>query len=431
MRARQVEPWYAAAGLMFGFAIACRPHLGLAGAIAFAVLTVFRTRRRELLCFAAPLALAGAAICVYNFARFGNPFEFGFQYQLAGPGQNHIGLSLRNLPIGLYFMLGCPPHFSPVFPWFRMMFSPPFGSQAYAFPPEFFIEPTVGALWGAPFLLFALFPPRRIAEDAGAALRIVAFSSAAILLFLCFTHLQSHRYEIDFLPLAVLAALAVAAIRIGPSGGLRRAALIASLSLATGFGVIVNLAFGIAGPYNDILKHRPRRFFTIARWFSPLPDLRALYNPEVETAFTARFASQPDGFKEPLLLIGEQIFRDFVYVEHRHGALHVISQADASQAAADLPAQSGPVRFRIVYAPGSGDLTVFAGGRQVLTHHIGVLVTAPAQVTVGENRADPYLCAPRFTGALDSVEKTVRIRVSRRHGRWSERERREQSGMRD
>ncbi len=154
MRTARPELWYAASGLMFGFAIACRPHLGLAGAIAFTVLAISRSRRRELLCFAAPLVLAGAAIAAYNFARFGNPFEFGFRYQLAGLGQNRIGLSPRNLPIGFFFMLLCPPHFSRVFPWFRMMFSLPFGSEAYGFPPEFFIEPTVGALWGAPFLFF-------------------------------------------------------------------------------------------------------------------------------------------------------------------------------------------------------------------------------------------------------------------------------------
>ena len=37
MRASRGALWYAAAGLMFGFAIACRPHLRLAAAIAFAV----------------------------------------------------------------------------------------------------------------------------------------------------------------------------------------------------------------------------------------------------------------------------------------------------------------------------------------------------------------------------------------------------------
>jgi hypothetical protein len=408
MRARPAGPWYTAAGLMFGFAIACRPQLGLAGAIAFGVLAMLRTRRRELLYFAAPLALAGAVICVYNFARFGNPLEFGFRYQLAGLGQNRLGLSLHNLPIGLFFMLGCPPHFSLVFPWFRMMFSVPFGSEAYGFPPEFFIEPTVGALWGAPFLGFALFTPRGIAVEARAALRIAALSSAAVLLFLAFTHLQSHRYEIDFLPLAVLAALAAAAIRISRSAGLRKVALIAVLTVAVVFGGVMNLAFGFAGPYNDILKHRPRRFFTIARWFSPVADLRQLYNPEIETAFTARFASQPDGFKEPLVVIGKQTFRDFVYAEHQQSGLRVVSEADTSKAAVDLPVPAGPIKFRIVYTPGAGDLAVFANGAQILTHHIGVLVTAPAQVTVGENRADRYICGLRFTGTLDSVEKTVR-----------------------
>ncbi len=156
------------------------------------------------------------------------------------------------------------------------------------------------------------------------------------------------------------------------------------------------------------LKHRPRRFFTIARWFSPNPDLRPLYNPQVDAAFTVRFAARPDGFREPLLVIGEQTFCGFVYAEHQPGGLRIVSQAGKSQAMADLPLETGSIEFRIVYAPATGDLMVFNNGRLALTHHIGILVAAPSQVTVGENHADRYICNTRFTGALDAVAITVR-----------------------
>ena len=76
--------------------------------IALAGLAVFRARSRgllrallsrELVAFAAAFALAGLAVATYNYQRFGNPFEFGFRYQLAGPGQNRIELARRNLAI--------------------------------------------------------------------------------------------------------------------------------------------------------------------------------------------------------------------------------------------------------------------------------------------------------------------------------------------
>ena len=83
------EPlWLAASGLMFGLSIGCRPHLGLAAVIATAMLAVWFGRVRRLpaiISFLAPLVAAGLAIALYNYQRFGNPFEFGVRYLLATP----------------------------------------------------------------------------------------------------------------------------------------------------------------------------------------------------------------------------------------------------------------------------------------------------------------------------------------------------------
>jgi hypothetical protein len=40
-------------------------------------------------------------------------------------------------------------------------------------------------------------------------------------------------------------------------------------------------------------------------------------------------------------------------------------------------------------------------GREVLTHKLESLFTAPAQVTVGKNTIDPDVSAPFFTGRLE------------------------------
>ena len=125
---------------MFGLAVASRPHLvftGLTAATGLAVLFVRRRgyasglRSRGFLAFCVAYMLVGAVVAAYNYARFGNPLEFGFTYQLAGPGQNRLDFSTRNLIPGLYFMLLSRPELSPVFPWMRMVFRFPFDFTRY------------------------------------------------------------------------------------------------------------------------------------------------------------------------------------------------------------------------------------------------------------------------------------------------------------
>jgi hypothetical protein len=353
--------------------------------------------------------LVCALIGAYNFARFGSPWEFGFRYQLNRAGQHDLGLSLVNLPLGLYYLLGCAPDFSPVFPWVRMLFRNPFNSSAYAFPPLYFIEPTVGALWAAPVLAWAAFPPRGIAAEARLVLRVAALSAAGILLFLAFTHLASHRYEMDFVGIGLLAAGAGAGIRIARARGRRRAAIACAFLAASLFGIVVNLALGVAGPYNDMLIHRPARYFAIAGWFSPWPELRPLYCPKIDVTFVAHFRRAANRFKEPLLTIGQQNLRDFIYAEHREGKLRVVSEADSSRAEADLPvAEDAAAPLAISYSPGDGELTVASQGTVILRHKVGPLAAAPQQVTLGENRVDSQISGPRFTGGLESGLVLVR-----------------------
>src|SRR5581483_12132518 len=114
----------------------------------------FRSRRFG--GFAAGFAAIGLLIAIYNQQRFGNPFEFGVHYQLAGPGQNQLDLRLAHLFPGFYFLLFRPPAFSPVFPWVHMVFRHAY-DPLESLPRNYFYEPTVGALWAAPFLVAVFF----------------------------------------------------------------------------------------------------------------------------------------------------------------------------------------------------------------------------------------------------------------------------------
>jgi len=128
---RRAAWWLAASGLMFGLAVASRPHLvftGLIAAIGLATLFARRKgfagglRSRPFLAFCLAYMVLGAAVATYNYARFGSPLEFGLKYHLGGPGQDRLDFSTRNLVPGIYFMLLSRPELSPVFPFMRMVF---------------------------------------------------------------------------------------------------------------------------------------------------------------------------------------------------------------------------------------------------------------------------------------------------------------------
>ena len=100
----------ALAGVCFGLAVGCRPHLALAIVPAGSLLFVASRRSRTLttlIAFGLPILLCVIAICAYNYTRFGNLLEFGLKYQLGDPSYLNIKLSPVNLWPGLYYLLAC------------------------------------------------------------------------------------------------------------------------------------------------------------------------------------------------------------------------------------------------------------------------------------------------------------------------------------
>ena len=428
IKSRKSSYWLGASGFMFGLAVSCRPHLGMAGIIALAGLAIFLTRSRsvasvstsrELIAFFCAFTLTLAMVAAYNYRRFGDPFEFGLRYLLAGPNQNRIRLTFENILPGLYFWLTCPPDFSPVFPWVRLAFRYPFNSPDHPFPAGYFIEATVGALYLAPFVAGALFipfagPPAKSGTPTGLdGVRIFLWtglaSSAVLLLFLAATGFTTQRYEVDFLPILVLVAVANFGIHISRSQGLRRAVLRVALVSSIACGVIANLALGISGPYDEMLKNRPINYLRIARWFSPFGQFRPMMNPAVSVKFTVEFTSQPDNFREPLLTMGRQPYQYFLYAEHSAGKLRLVSRRENSTLVHEMAGGgNNPSVIEVTYVPESGRLATLVNGREVLVHEIGTIVTAPADITIGENRVEPSVTAAQFTGRIHDVLKTVR-----------------------
>ena len=356
----------AAAGLCFGLAIGCRPNLGFAAVFAIVALLWLRMPRRALLAFAAAFAAVCAGIALYNYLRFGSPFEFGFRYLVVEPHMNRIKIAAEFVAPGLYYFLAAPPAVSPVFPWFSPTIAP------VALPPEYFVESIAGAIWIAPLLpAFLLAIPggfRPLGREFRILLWAVAASSAAILLFLVSIGFTSQRYTVDFLPLAVLAVAAAFAI-----AGRARFAVFATAVVCT---AVVNVAFSICGPYDDLAKNRPEYFVNIARWFSPVERHRPLLNPNLAIDYTAPV---PAAAKQTLLTLGHPGYRYEITAERIDGKLRLASRIDQSTLTRDVPDPGlAPQAFRISYS--SGKLEIALNGTPVLVQPLANLIVAPSQV---------------------------------------------------
>jgi hypothetical protein len=393
--------WWFASGLMFGAAFACRPHLALAPAIAF--LALLPTRRwRELGTFVAPLGIVGALVAGYNHVRFGDIFEFGNRYLLAGITDSRVVLAGHNIAPGLYYFLFCPPDFSPVFPWVRLVLRFPFDSPAFTLPPRYFLEPTSGVVWQAPFLIGVLALPLVRPFRARVVLWVVLGSAATVFLFVAATGFTTQRYEVDFLPIAVWVTLATLGSLIRPRG------LIVALAPLVAGGAVVSLALGISGPNDDMLKRRPVPYLRLARLFSPIDRFRPLLNPEITAAFTAQFTAQPEHYREPLLIVGRQAFRHFLYAEHLGKNLRIASSRETREVEYILDQTTGkPAEFVVKYDPATRRISVAIDGTERLSQYLGNLVTAPGDVTIGENRIDPDITEPRFTGRITAASIRV------------------------
>jgi len=175
-----------------------------------------------------------------------------------------------------------------------------------------------------------------------------------------------------------------------------------------GYSALANLALALAGPYDDFLKNHPQRYVRRARKFSPSPEYRPELSPRIGVKLVARFELAGVGYREPLVTIGHSHYCYFLYSERTVGGIRLVSKTNESESARELAyTGAAPMSISLSYSPDSGVVTVAAEGREILTHHVGMLVAAPAQVAIGENLADMGLTARYFLGVLRVLDKTV------------------------
>ncbi|MDP9170292.1 MAG: hypothetical protein M3N54_06725 [Acidobacteriota bacterium] len=429
-RASYGRPLSAAlAGLCFGLAVGCRPHLALAILPASLLLLTkyarspaFRRPRQlaSVIAFGIPILLCAIAICAYNYARFGSVFEFGLKYLLGDPSYADLGLSAVNLLPGLYYLLACAPNLDPVFPFFRLAVRPPFNSVHYVLPLRYAHEPIAGALYCCPLILIGLATPVlvRLYRDRppvwSILVAIYSYATACVV-FIALLGTNSQRYEVDFLPFLLLISCVLAVEAIPHLRRMLRPVASTAICIAVIYALAINVCVGMQGFVDEWLRTKPEQFVRVATWFSPVRRFRPVLNPRVDVKAYFQFPQFSGGwFPHPLIVTGEFGSRYALLAEGiAPGRLLLISQegwsgppSEFQSAVVSLETQHNG--FNLVearYDPAQRVMFVYWNNQLVVRHRLQFLITAPSQIELGLDST--FLFKRRFPFPIVMVTREI------------------------
>lgn len=317
--------WIAAAALLLGLAVGSRPtYLLTLPLLAAPLLWWWRDERelpwRELTAAFVPLAIVGGVMAWHNWARFGNPLEFGQAYQFSLDYESKLPhFAARYVPYNLQA------HFFSAAEWQRYFpFIKP-GAQGIA-PAGYTIHrgDMYGVLASYPLAWLAFVAPlalwrRDVAERGrlGAWLAAVAllFATVGAVMVSFFSSLA--RYQVDFMPaFMVLAVVGLLAVERWTRG---RARVVAGVAVggAAAFGVMFGVLFSLQ--FDGLLReHSPAIEQSVARLFNRVPaaleSLRGVAHGPLE--LTVRWAATPARGDETLAVIGRPPHEDRLVARH-------------------------------------------------------------------------------------------------------------------
>ncbi len=154
------------AGAFLGLAVGCRPYM-MFPAFFLTGWTAFRSLRRPsagygrsfLTAMSGPFAAFFTALMLYNYVRFGDPFEFGVSYQLSflNIQMSAVMISVSRVVMNAYLNLFHPPVVMAQYPFFYMNYSLPLFIRPE--PVNYLIEDNVGIFFAAPLVLITAMAP--------------------------------------------------------------------------------------------------------------------------------------------------------------------------------------------------------------------------------------------------------------------------------
>jgi len=268
-----------AGSLFLGLAAGSRPNLVLSVFILFFLwgsLVDYRKGPAEILkrdnvikalCIFVPFLSCIAAICLYNYLRFGSISEFGLTWQLTTTGTDARVSASSNISVlirRIYEYLFSPLYINDQFPFVHCT---PVLNICY-------FENITGIIPGVPIVLLLLLYPTayfiNIRESRGGLNRILSlFMLLGFLLFIscCATGVLL-RYETDFMHLFVLSSLLIwCSIRRSLKPEAVRILLSVCITIAILYSSVLSLALSIEGDSNDLRTHNPGIYNSIEKLF--------------------------------------------------------------------------------------------------------------------------------------------------------------------
>jgi hypothetical protein len=400
-------------GLCFGLAAGCRPNLVLAAVPALIVVVRLSMERadegvgrmtgilrhcsalmsNEVIALTIPLAICCLSIAGYNYARFGNPLEFGLRYLMAYPWYHNVRPALDNIPSSLYYFLFAAPTVEPVFPFLRIALTAPFEAFGYHLPARYFNEGTAGIVVLCPLVLLAiaaLVAPKQMSrQPAIVAVRALAAYSVLCIFFVASLGLLSQRYEIDFQPYLLLAACIVIALATGLMRGRKRVWAGVGLAFVMAWSILANVALAVQGPYDQFVQAHPESYFRLAQWFSPVDRFRPLLNPPVHVHGYFYFSFSCSPGEQPLISMGEFGSRYLLSeICEPDKPVRIVSSWGEPRfpqtSVADVPLErAGFQRIDLDFSPQDRNMIVRWNGSVILVHRVPFLFTARSQVRIG------------------------------------------------
>lgn len=329
---RRRTGWLVSAGLAYGLAVAGRPHYLFGGAMFLVWVWPEWVRWREDKMlrwrewagrhgpWAVPLGAVIAGILVYNFARFGNPLEFGTSYVMSGMHPvRDVFTGPRFMGVNLYFYLWAPPHWVAWFPFLAVTAILPF-----AYPANYTgVENVYGILTALPAVWvavgwWAVKAHRALPEGERRWMLMLAVLGAGPLFYLSQVGGAASRYMVDFAPAWLLLA-AIVALRWGAAWrGWRRWAGAVGWGGLVAYSVVVTVLVSVQ--HNGLLAHyRPEAWQTTAARAERVtePVFNALGGANAGARrIVVHLPTNRTGQLQPLVVTGHSFQADFLWIHY-------------------------------------------------------------------------------------------------------------------
>ena len=203
----RVRLGYALAGFCYGLALMSRPTYALLSP-AFLFISYFSNSIRlkeQAKYFFMSLGPLIVLMLAYNYFRFESPFEFGFFYQLNQLNMSKWGFDWHDSVFATSAFLFQWPSYSAQFPYVHLL---RFGENWIRYSHRNMNDEVIGLFCIAPFSVFLFWDRKKIAREFHSQILLVLMIIGFLLMGVCATAGINVRYEMEFLPMFVIPALA-------------------------------------------------------------------------------------------------------------------------------------------------------------------------------------------------------------------------------